>query len=243
MKAMIFAAGLGTRLKPFTENNPKALAVVAGKTLLEHSIRYLQQAGIYDVVLNVHHFAGKIYDLLDKENGFGSNVQISDEQDELLETGGGLQKASTFFDKADPAFVAMNVDVLTTLDLKALIAAHTARRAMATLAVMNRPSSRQLLFDANMQLCGWRNNATGALRTARNCDNTIPFAFTGIQVLSTTALDYCTLSGKFSLIDAYLELAANFSVCGYDHSGDQFLDVGKPESLAAAEALLAERGK
>ena len=143
MKAMIFAAGLGTRLKPFTENNPKALAVVAGKTLLEHSIRYLQQAGIYDVVLNVHHFAGKIYDLLDKENGFGSNVQISDEQDELLETGGGLQKASTLFDKADPAFVAMNADVLTTLDLKALIAAHTARRAMATLAVMNRPSSRQ----------------------------------------------------------------------------------------------------
>lgn len=235
MKAMLFAAGLGTRLKPFTDKHPKALARVNNTTLLEHSIRYLQKHGINDVIVNVHHFADQIEEELSKNNGFGSNIIISDERDEILETGGGLKNAAHHFQGED-VFVLMNVDVLTNLDLSAVISTHKQSAAIATLAVMERASSRHLLFDAQMNLCGWRNNKTGEEKMAKEATSLKPFAFTGIHVLSPQILDM-PFEGKFSIIDVYLYFAKMHIIKGFDHSGDLFLDVGKPETLARAAEL------
>ena len=143
MKAMLFAAGLGTRLKPLTDKHPKALAEVNGKTLLEHNIRYLRRFGIEDVIVNVHHFADQIINTIEDNGGFGSWITISDERDEVLETGGGLKKAAEYFE-GENAFVVMNVDVLTNLDLQKMIESHASNDALATLAVMKRDSSRHL---------------------------------------------------------------------------------------------------
>ena len=233
---MIFAAGLGTRLKPFTDSMPKALAEVNGKTLLELAIRYLQRYGIYEVIVNVHHYADKIETLLKEHNGFGSLVAISDERAEILETGGGLKKAAPWFVGADD-FVVLNVDVLTNLDLSRMIAAHAASGALATLAVMQRDSSRYFLFDTHMHLCGWKNNKTGEQRIANDKPGLQPFAFSGIQVLSQAIFNDIPFSGKFSLVDLYLYLAKHNFLLGFDHSGDIFIDVGKPESLLRAGEL------
>lgn len=235
MRAMLFAAGLGTRLKPFTDNHPKALATVNGKTLLEHNIRYLQRHGIYEVVINVHHFADQIEQTLKDNNNFGSSIFISDERDMLLDTGGGLKKASAYFEWAKPV-VVMNVDVLTNLDLNQVIEAHQSNDVIATLAVMKRNSSRQLLFDEHMLLCGWANNQTGAQRIARESIWLQPFAFSGIQVLSPAIIN-APFNGKFSIIDVYLHYAKEHLIKGYDHSDGIFIDVGKPESLKQAEQM------
>lgn len=235
MKAMIFAAGLGTRLKPFTDHHPKALATVNGKTLLEHTIKYLQRFGIEDVVINVHHFANQIEEVLQDNSGFGSWVTISDERNEVLETGGGLLKAASYFEEEED-FVVMNVDVLTNLDLGAMIAKHKADKALATLAVMQRPSSRNLLFDEEMELCGWRNNNTKEEKIARPKEMVSGFAFSGIQVLSKAILNM-PFVGKFSMIDVFLHFAKTNIIRGYDHTGNIFIDVGKPESLEQAAFL------
>ena len=232
---MLFAAGLGTRLKPFTDNHPKALATVNGKTLLEHNIRYLQRYGIYEVVINVHHFADQIEKILKDNNNFGSVVSISDERDMLLDTGGGIKKASSFFEWARPV-VVMNVDVLTNLNLKNLIEAHQSNDVIATLAVMKRNSSRQLLYDEHMLLCGWANNQTGAQRIAREAIWLQPFAFSGIQVISPAIIN-APFNGKFSIIEVYLHYAKEHLIKGYDHTGDIFIDVGKPESIIEAEQI------
>lgn len=234
---MLFAAGLGTRLKPFTDFHPKALAPVNGKSLLEHNIHYLQKYGIQEVVVNVHHFAAQIEQVLEQNNGFGSQVYISDERNEVLETGGGLLKAAHFFQNED--FVVMNVDMLTNLNLKALIQNHQLSGALATLAVMKRESSRQLLFDNEMQLCAWRNNNNGEMKVAREVTNTTEFAFSGIQIIHSDFFKHITQSGKFSIIDSYLQLAATQVIKGFDHSGDLILDVGKPESLVLAQQLFS----
>ncbi len=235
MKAMLLAAGLGTRLKPFTDKHPKALATVNGRTLLEHNIRYLQRYGIFDVIVNVHHFAGQIEAAINEHQGFGSRITISDERDEVLETGGGLKKASWYF-KTEPAFVVMNTDVLTNLDLTAMIQYHNQEHAIATLALMDRPSSRQLILDKHMTLCGWQNNKTGEQRISRTAGQHTPFAFSGIQVLTPEILNM-PFEGKFSLIDVYLHFAATGIIKGYDHTGDIFVDAGKPETLALAAKL------
>lgn len=235
MKAMLFAAGLGTRLKPFTDKHPKALAVVNGKTLLELNIRYLQRFGIEDVIVNVHHFADQIEQVINDNSGFGSWVTVSDERNEVLETGGGLKKAAPYFE-GDEAFVVMNVDVLTNLDLGKMIEAHTASDAMATLAVMQRESSRQLLFDEHLMLCGWTNNNTGEQKIVREVLEMQPLAFSGIQVLSNRMLDI-PFKGKFSIIDLYLHHARENIIRGYNHTGNVFIDVGKPESLEKAAYL------
>jgi N-acetyl-alpha-D-muramate 1-phosphate uridylyltransferase len=236
MKAMLFAAGLGTRLKPFTDHHPKALAEVNGKTLLQHNIQYLQRFGIYDVIVNVHHFADQIEQVLNDNSGFGSWVAISDEREEVLETGGGLLKAAEYFEGSEP-FVVMNVDVLTNLDLSHLIETHNNSGSIATLAVMQRHSSRQLLFDNHMLLCGWANNNTGEQKIAREVVDMQPFAFSGIQVVSPAIFADMPFSGKFSIIDEYLHLAKSHPVKGHDHSGNVFIDVGKPESLQQAAYL------
>lgn len=234
---MLFAAGLGTRLKPFTDHHPKALATVNGKTLLEHNILYLQKFGINEVVVNVHHFAEQIENVLLENNGFGSQVHISDERNEVLETGGGLLKAAAFFNHED--FVVMNVDMLTNFDLNKIIESQRGSKALATLAVMQRNSSRQLLFDDTMQLCGWRNNSNGETKVARNIEDANEFAFSGIQIIHTDFFKFIEQKGKFSIIDSYLQLAKNYTIKGFDHSGDLILDVGKPESLLHAEQLFS----
>ena len=236
MKAMLFAAGLGTRLKPFTDSNPKALALVNNRTLLEHNIRYLQRYGIFDVVINVHHFAEKIEATLFENDNFGSRITISDERQEILETGGGLKKAAPYFD-GEQSIVVMNVDALTNLAMDKMIAYHDTRNSMATLAVMQRASGRHLLFDRDMTLCGWQNNSTGELRISKNTMPVFPYAFSGIQVISKKVLQNIPFIGKFSLIDLYLHLAKENILKGYDHTGDIFIDVGKPESLAQAATL------
>jgi len=238
MKAMIFAAGLGTRLKPFTDHSPKALAEVNGRSLLEHNIRYLQRFGIYDVIINVHHFASMVVDKLKDNDGFGSNVFLSDEQEALLETGGGLMKALNFFE-GESDYVVMNVDILTSLDLGKMIEQHHKTGGMATLAVMNRESSRQLLFNEEMILCGWVNNGTGEERISRADHPTSKFSFSGVQVVSGNLMMNIPFSGKFSMIDVYLHQAKSHVIKGFDHTGNLFIDVGKPGSIEQAEYLFS----
>jgi N-acetyl-alpha-D-muramate 1-phosphate uridylyltransferase len=237
MKAMIFAAGLGTRLKPFTDHHPKALAPVHGKPLLQWNIEYLRSFGITDIIVNVHHFAQQIIDCIDEHRGFGCHVNISDETDLVLETGGGLKKAADYLQDSDP-FVVMNVDILTDFKLDQLIAAHQQHQPLATLAVTDRASSRNFLFDEQMQLCGWRNNKTGEVKMSEANDAPIAKAFSGIHVISPALLPLLNQwEGKFGMVDVYLELSKQYLIRGFDHSDSQLLDVGKPESITQAEAM------
>jgi MurNAc alpha-1-phosphate uridylyltransferase len=235
-RAMILAAGLGSRFKPWTDRHPKALAPVNGKSLLQRNIEYLQLAGIREVVVNVHHFAGQIIDAIDANQGWGSHVIISDETAAVLETGGGLQKARPFLE--DGPFVLMNVDILTDLDLSAMIGDHFRHRPLATLAVTDRVTSRYFLFDRQDELCGWRNAATGQERISRTSDAPpVQKAFSGIHVIEPSIFPLIGRHGKFSMVDLYLDLAAAHSIRGYDHSRSRLIDVGKPESAELAARL------
>jgi len=237
-RAMIFAAGLGTRFKPWTDHHPKALALVNGKSLLERNIEYLQQFGIRDIVVNVHHFADQIIHALDTGKGWGSRITISDETDEVLETGGGLKKAMRWLQ--DAPFVMMNVDILTDLDLGSMIRDHFQHRPLATLAVTGRETSRYFLFDEHNQLRGWKNAKTGQERWAGAKPSGVVLterAFSGIHVIDPTLFPLIKQEGKFSIIDVYLDVAAGHPVRGFDHSGSRLIDVGKPESVAQAEKL------
>lgn len=233
---MIFAAGLGTRFKPWTDKHPKALAIVNGKSLLQRNVEYLQQYGIKDVIVNVHHFADQIIDVIDKSNGWGSNIIISDETDEVLETGGGLLKAKGLF-KPGERFITCNADFLTDLDINKLIEFHEQKKSLITFAVTNRKTSRYLLFDEDYRLCGWRNVNTGQDRISISKNNYIEKAYSCVVVFEYDIFKLIPFSGKFSVIDVYLALAANYPIYGYDHSGDRLVDVGKPESIAIAESL------
>ena len=236
VRAMIFAAGLGTRLRPFTDHHPKALAVVNGKPLLQRNIEYLKQSGIRDIMVNVHHFADQIADFIRLHDGFGCDIHISHEAEAPLETGGGLMKAAWYFQEHDRPFVVMNADILTNLDLSALYAAHLERQPLATLAVTARPSSRCLLFDPEMQLTGWRNSKTGAEKIARiPKSDPIALAFSAVHVIDPRMLKMVRQTGIFSIIDTYLDLATDHEILGFRHDGDIIIDVGKPESIAEAE--------
>jgi NDP-sugar pyrophosphorylase family protein len=234
-RAMILAAGLGTRFKPWTDQHPKALAPINGKSLLQRNIEYLRQYGIGEVVVNVHHFADQIIEVLTTNNGWGCRYMISDETAEVLETGGGLKKARTFLEGAP--FVLMNVDILTDMDLSALIADHFLHRPLATLAVTDRSTSRYFLFDDRDELSGWRNAATGQERMARIGASLVPRAFSGIHVIDPAIFPLMTREGKFSIVDLYLDLAADHAIRAYDHSCTRLIDVGRPESVVRAEAL------
>lgn len=238
MKAMILAAGLGTRLKPFTDEHPKALAVVNGKTLLQRNIEYLASFDITDVIVNVHHFPAQITDIIKQNNGFGSNITISDEKDKVLETGGGLMKAKDFFDDNEP-FVLMNVDVLTDLNLRRMINQHKSTKALATLAVTQRKTNRYFLFDDLENLCGWKNVKTGEQKISKESGKYFEKAFSGIHVISPKIFPLIKLKGKFSMVDVYLQLCKTNCIMGFDHSTTKFVDVGKPESIAIAEEIFA----
>ena len=229
---MILAAGLGTRLKPFTDKHPKALAPVNGQSVLQRNILYLQKHGIWDVIVNVHHFAGQVEEAIFTNQGWGSRVTISDEREEVLETGGGILKASPFFEGNGP-FVVMNADVLTNMDLSAMIKAHRAAQPMGTLAVTTRSSSRSLLFSQDGGLCGWRNEKIGETKGRPGH----AMAFSGIQVLSPALLNLIPFKGRFSMIDVYLNLCSGHKFMAYDHSQSLFMDIGSPEKLAAAEKV------
>jgi N-acetyl-alpha-D-muramate 1-phosphate uridylyltransferase len=228
MKAMILAAGLGTRLKPFTDSHPKALFVVGGKTLLEHAVDHLKSAGIDEIIINVHHFASQVISYLQENDNFGLNISCSDETGMLLETGGGLKKAAWFFKGCDCAIIR-NVDVLSDLDLNKMAICHMKSGALATLAVRNRKTSRYLLFDHEMQLCGWENRETGECRMSRDSAQVQPLAFSGIQVISPEIFPLITEEGKFPLTDLYLRLAKEQRITGYPEEGDVWQDVGKYE--------------
>jgi NDP-sugar pyrophosphorylase family protein len=245
MRAMILAAGLGTRLKPFTDAHPKALAIVNGKSLLQRNVEYLLSYGISNIIVNVHHFADQIITAIQDNNGWGANITISNEIDEVLETGGGLLRAANYFINEE-SWLVMNADILTNLNLHKLMVADEANALkaegdlVATLAVTDRVSSRNLIFNTAGTLCGWKNNTTGQEKWSnplRDPNSAVPKAFSGIQIIHASFLKEVQLSGKFSLIDAYLQLAKHFAIHYYDHSEGILLDVGKPESLEKAATI------
>lgn len=236
MKAMIFAAGLGTRFKPWTDKHPKALALVNGKSLLQRNIEYLQKYNITDVVVNVHHLADQVVQAVEYNDGWGSNIIISDETDEVLETGGGLWKAKDLLKDEEP-FITLNADFLTNLNIDELLDFHTDKKGLISFGVTNRKSSRNLLFDETNRLCGWKNNTTGEEKIAIKKAGMIPLAYSCVVVFEQAVFEHIPQRGKFSIIDSYLSLAAEFPIYGFDHSGDKLVDVGKPESVAVAEAL------
>ena len=237
MKAMILAAGFGTRLKPFTDTHPKALAEINGKTLLQRNIEYLQQFNIYDVIVNVHHFAEQIIQSLQKNNSWGSNVTVSDETHAILETGGGLQHASWYFENEDD-FVLMNADVLTDLKLNEMLSYHKKNKPLATLATTTRQSSRYFLFNQNNVLCGWKNIKTIEEKIMRDDTNLKEKAFSGIHIINKGIFSLMHFKKeKFSMVDVYLSLCAENEILSYDHSTTKFIDVGKPDSIANAAAL------
>lgn len=254
---MLFAAGLGTRLRPLTNDRPKALVEVNGVTLLEVAIRRLIAAGCQEIIVNVHHFEEQVIDFIEKNGQFGIRIAISDEREQLLDTGGGLKKAAWFFDDNVP-FLVCNADVLTDMDLALFYQKHLESGALATLAVRQRTTSRYFLFDEKMRLSGWRNAKTGEEKLVMGGSQLSvnswqlpygynpsivpthrPLAFSGIHAVSPAIFDWMPAEEDvFSIIDVYLNAAASGQVLGFDHSSDNWLDVGKPEALAVAAEFL-----
>ena len=242
MKAMIFAAGLGTRLKPLTDHMPKALVPVAGKPMLEHVIRKLIASGCDEIVINVHHFADQIIDFVKANNNFGITIHISDETDMLLDTGGGIKKASSFFNEP---FLIHNVDILSNVDLKSLYEYHLTSGNDATLLVSPRKTVRYLLFDEENQLCGWVNKDT--LQTKPEGFVYQPevqkeYAFSGIHIVSPSLFNYMgeNWTGKFPIMDFYLLTCQEAKLGGYAKEDLQLIDIGKPETLAVAEDFIRQ---
>jgi NDP-sugar pyrophosphorylase family protein len=237
MKAMVLAAGLGTRLRPLTNDRPKALVEVAGKTLLELTLTRLRSFGIQDVIINVHHFADMVVDYLRTHDNFEMKIAISRE-DVLLDTGGGLKKAGWFFlqeGDTDEPFILHNVDVLSTIDLHRMIEFHKQQRALATLAVQDRPTSRYLLFDSETKLCGRRAGQDGKPELVRTALQFDALAFAGIHVISPRLLPMLTEDGAFSIITSYLRLAAaEERICAFRADEYSWRDMGKPENIAKA---------
>ena len=235
MKALIFAAGKGTRLKPFTDHHPKALAMVNEVPLLERNIRFLQSFGINDFVINIHHFGDQIVNFLKKRDNFGAKVEISDERNELLETGGGLVFARKFLDFQED-FLIMNADILTDLNVSEFVKYHQEKKDFATLAVSDRNSSRKLLFNPEMILRGWLNVQTGEQRLAEFNKGFKALAFSGIHCINPEIFNKIKRTGKFSIMEEYLDLMHSEQIHGYEHQGI-LIDVGRPESVLEAEKI------
>jgi mannose-1-phosphate guanylyltransferase len=238
MKAMILAAGLGTRLRPLTNDRPKALVEVGGRTLLEITLARLRGFGIREVIINVHHFAEMVVEYLKKNDNFGMRIEVSRE-DVLLDTGGGLKKAAHFFlDDAgarDEPFVLHNVDVISTIDLERMVGLHHERRALATLAVQDRETSRYLLFDQQLQLCGRQSGRGQTPELVRACQQTTALAFSGIHVVSPRLLTAMTEEGVFSIITSYLRLAGEGENIQAFRSNEYYWrDLGRVENVAQA---------
>lgn len=224
---MIFAAGLGTRLKPLTDTMPKALVRVGGQPLLWHVIMKLKAAGYECLVVNVHHFAQQIIDYLAENRNFGLDIRISDETDQLLETGGGIKKALPLFDPAEPILIH-NVDILSNLDLSAL------PTDAPLLVVSQRKTKRYLQFDDEMRLVGWKNIETGEVKGREGCS----LAFSGIHMFHPSLAPLLNeWPDRFPIMDFYLKACADHLIRGYEATDLRLLDVGKLDSLEQAEQL------
>jgi NDP-sugar pyrophosphorylase family protein len=252
MKAMILAAGLGTRLRPLTDTRPKALVEIQNHTLLEITLTRLSTFGITEAIINVHHFADMVETYLKSKNNFGMRLELSREDDLLLDTGGGLKKAAWFFlenaDRLDDPFLIHNVDVISTIDLAAMLQFHTQHQALATLAVQSRESSRQLLFNTQLQLSGRRTDNKDQKMIIPSGARDLflgplqPLAFSGIHIISPRLLPPLTETGPFSIIDSYLRLSAQGEkILAFRHDNSDWRDLGKPGDLAQAALDLQKR--
>jgi NDP-sugar pyrophosphorylase family protein len=230
MKAMILAAGLGTRLRPLTDHRPKALVEIAGRTLLEITLARLRACGIGEVIINVHHFADMVVDYLKTNHNFGMHVEISREEI-LLDTGGGLKQAAHFFATEEP-FVLHNVDVISTIDLQRMVEVHSEQQALVTLAVQDRTTSRYLLFDEKLQLCGRRAGHDELVRPVASLQ---ALAFSGIHVISPRIFPLMSEQGVFSIITSYLRLAGQGEkIVGVRADEYYWRDLGRPENVSQA---------
>ena len=244
MKAMIFAAGLGSRLKPLTDTMPKALVPVAGCPMLEHVILKLKAAGFTEIVINIHHFGEQIIDFLKTNNDFGLTIHISDERDRLLDTGGGIRKARLFFENSGEPFLVHNVDILSDMNLKELYDFHMQSGSVATLLASRRTTSRYLLFDTERKLRGWINKDTGQVKPEGfHYDESLyrEYAFSGIHVFSPAVfrlMEAPRWEGKFSIMDFYLATCGQTDYSGYLAEKLELIDIGKPETLARAEEFV-----
>jgi len=235
MKAMLFAAGIGSRLQPLTNQIPKALVEVDGKTMLEHSIRHLVSFGFTEIIINLHHFPDKIKQTLKENDNFGAQISFSRENEALLDTGGGLKKAAWFFDKG--SFLAYNVDILSNMNLETFIHYHREHNALATLFVRERQSSRYLLFDEKNRLAGWENIKTGEKVITRNTDNYKRLAFSGIHAIHPEVLDDFPTKEVFSIIETYLHLSKQHDIIGFVDNQSYWFDIGNMEKLENARAF------
>ncbi|MGB8988586.1 MAG: nucleotidyltransferase family protein [Candidatus Sulfotelmatobacter sp.] len=245
MKAMILAAGLGTRLRPLTNDRPKALVEVGGRTLLEITLARLRTFGVREVIVNVHHFADMVVDYLKARNNFGMRIEISRE-DELLDTGGGLKEAAWFLLEDSPGrnepSILHNVDVISTIDLGRMVQFHNEHQALATLAVQERETSRYLLFDEQLRLCGRRAGRDGAPELVRDCPQVKALAFSGVHVISPRIFSLMTEEGAFPVIPVYLRLAGHGeNILGFRADEYSWRDLGKAENVAQAERDVASR--
>lgn len=235
MKAMIFAAGLGTRLRPFTNDRPKALVQLQGKPLLEWAILKLSSQGVTEIVINVHHFGEQIIEFIQNHDQLPVPIHISDERDLLLNTGGGLKKALPLL--GDQPFIVYNTDILTDLNLRELHQEHLRKNGLATLAVRKRTTSRYLLFNSSMQLSGWRNVKSEVTRISRKSEDYADFGFSGIHIIDPAIIQFMPEHTVFSIIDVYLEAARTELIFGHDHSSSFWMDVGRVDDLKKAESL------
>lgn len=241
MKAMIFAAGLGTRLKPLTDSIPKALVPVGGKPLLEHVVQKLKRAGYDEIIINVHHFANQIFDFVKSKNSFDIRIEFSDETDKLLDTGGAIKKASRFFDDGKP-FLIHNVDILSNIDLGELYKAHQKSGADASMVVSHRDTFRYLLFDDAGRLSGWINEKTGEVKPGEFKPDTQKYqklAFSGIQIFNPSLFDnFADYPNRFSIIDYYLNICNKKEVISFVPDNFSMVDVGKIDTLHEIDDFL-----
>ena len=236
MKAMIFAAGLGTRLRPLTNNIPKALVPLNGIPLLELAIRRLKYYGFNEIIINVHHFADKIMAFLEEKNNFDIEIHISNEEKILLDTGGGLKNAAWFL--KDEPFLVVNADIVTSLNLAEMVKFHQEHSFLATLAVQTRESSRQMMFNDQNLLSGWKNHQTGEEIISRQIENPRFYSFSGIHVINPEIFELMPEEEIFPIMPFYLSVASNKQIGAFDHTGDIWEDVGKLNAIEKTEGLL-----
>ncbi len=242
---MIFAAGLGTRLKPLTNTIPKALVEVGGKPLLQHTIEKLTSAGFDEIIINIHHFGQQIINFIEENSRFGIRIEFSDEREQLLDTGGGIRKAAWFFDDNKP-FLVHNVDIISSIDLGEVVNHHASNNVMATLVCSRRETNRYLLFDKENHLSGWINKHTGETKSPHagfHPSNYTHLAFSGIQMLHPDLLrEMASFPDKFPIIDFYLSMCATHTITAYQPTTGNILDVGKPDSIQQAAQFLTHFG-
>lgn len=239
MNAMLFAAGLGTRLKPLTNDKPKALIEVNGMTMLHTALRKLENAGISKTVVNVHHFSNLVMEDIKRFNSDRMKVVVSDESDQLLDTGGGLLKARPLFDAKSPVLL-YNVDIVTTANLQDFISFHRSHGELASLMIKHRLTTRHLLFNEQMELAGWENLKTGDKIITKDTSNYLEFGFQGIHIVEPRIFDLITETGKFPIMELYLRLASIQTFRGYESRNDLWFDIGTPEKLETTQKAIKQ---